>query len=81
MSGRAVGRKEKRNTLKTARRSMAMAEEKKGLRGAWIYTQNKSRQATAPLGFEPSRELRCAPTSSNSSPRLLILAPELPLSE
>ena len=78
VSRRVDGGKGKRNTLKAARRSMAMAEEEKGQRSS-LDAQNKSRQATTPLGFYPSREQHCAPTSSNSSPRLLILAQE-PLS-
>ena len=72
VSARVGGRKEKGNTLKAARRSMAMAEEKVAVRAR----HKGSRQETTQ--FYPRCEWRCATPSGNSSPRLLILVPPTP---
>ena len=49
---------------------MAMAEEERGQRGSCILRTNRARD------FIPVANSGCAPTSSNSSPRLLILIAE-----
>jgi len=69
-------RKEKRNTLKAARRSMAMAEEEKV--AVKVRQGGSCQDATC---FIPRCEWRCTPLSSNSSPRLLILSPSTHLED
>jgi hypothetical protein len=73
MSAGPGRRKEKKDTLNAARRSMAMAEEVKVAVGAAQANHKR---------FESPPQWLSTPSSSNSSPRSLILSPAtLPLED